>query len=250
MPTWSAPLGGTIGAVLLNGALQHPERLGDPIALTGNFAGPVADGDFELEALPVRTHRSTRHWSLAMRQGSEVVATASAVFAARRTMRSTREARRPEGMPPAPALQRMANIGIATWVDRCDMRFEGGTPFGLDGSEAGDSRGRGWVRDDSPRPLDFASPAAPCDSFFARLFVRRNQRSPIGTVTLSSYFHADAAKPAAQGDRHLPGTARALRFHAGFFDQSAELWGDDGQLLASTHQMVYYRARTERKGRA
>jgi acyl-CoA thioesterase len=236
------PFGGTIGAVLLNGALRHPARLGDPIALTVNFAGPVADGDFEIEALPMRTNRSTQHWNLALRQGAEVAATGSAVFATRRAMWSAHEATPPEGMPPASALQRMPNLGIATWVDRYDMRFEGGMPFDLDGQEAADSRSRAWVRDDPPRPLDFASLAALCDSFFPRLFVRRNQRSPIGTVTLSSYFHADAAGLAAQGNRHLLGTARALRFHAGYFDQSAEIWGDDGQLLASTHQMVYYRA--------
>ena len=30
--------------------------------------------------------------------------------------------------------------------------------------------------------------------------------------------------------RHLLGTARALNFRHGYFDQSAEVWGDDGQL--------------------
>jgi hypothetical protein len=37
------------------------------------------------------------------------------------------------------------------------------------------------------------------------------------------------------------GTARALNFRNGYFDQSAEVWGDDWQLLASSHQIVYYR---------
>lgn len=236
------PFGGTLGAVLLNAALLHPQRLGDPVVLTVNFAGPVADGDFEVEALPMRTNRSTQHWNLALRQGGEVAVTGSAVFATRREMWSAHEAEPPQRMPPAAALPRMPTAGIAAWVDRYDMRFEGGAPFRFDGQEAADSHSRAWVRDHPPRPLDFASLAAICDSFFPRVFVRRNQRSPIGTVSLSSYFHADAAGVAAQGERHLLGTARALRFHAGFFDQSAQLWSDDGQLLASTHQMVYYRA--------
>lgn len=128
------------------------------------------------------------------------------------------------------------------WVERYDMRFEGGAPFGLDGRERADSHSRAWVRNHPPRPLDFAALAAICDSFFPRLFVRRAQPSPIGTVSLSSYFHADAAGVAAQGERHLLGTAHALRYHAGFFDQSAQVWSDDGELLASTHQLVYYRA--------
>ena len=46
---------------------------------------------------------------------------------------------------------------------------------------------------------------------------------------------------AAQGDRHVLACARALAFRNGYFDQSAEIWSDHGQLLASTHQMVYFR---------
>ena len=34
---------------------------------------------------------------------------------------------------------------------------------------------------------------------------------------------------------------RALNFRNGYFDQSAEVWSDDWQLLASSHQLVYYR---------
>lgn len=238
------PFGGTIGAVLLNAALQHPQRLGDPIALTVNFAGPVADGAFDVEALPLRTNRSTQHWHLLLRQGGQVAASGSAVFATRRQTWSVQEAMPPADMPPVQTLRRMPAQGALPWVQRYDMRFDtpDGLPFGLDGPEAADSRSRLWVRDAPPRPLDFASLAAICDSFFPRVFVRRNQRSAIGTVSLSSYFHADAADVAAQGERHLLGTARGLRFHNGFFDQSAEVWSGDGQLLASTHQMVYYRA--------
>ena len=35
--------------------------------------------------------------------------------------------------------------------------------------------------------------------------------------------------------------ARANRFEQGFFDQSAEIWSADGALLASSHQVVYYK---------
>jgi hypothetical protein len=31
------------------------------------------------------------------------------------------------------------------------------------------------------------------------------------------------------------------RFTLGFFDQTAELWSDDGHLLASSHQIVYFK---------
>jgi len=31
------------------------------------------------------------------------------------------------------------------------------------------------------------------------------------------------------------------RFGNGYFDQSAEIWGTDGALLATTHQLVYFK---------
>jgi len=58
---------------------------------------------------------------------------------------------------------------------------------------------------------------------------------------MTTYFHADDALLAAQGDRHLLATARALNFRHGYFDQTAEMWSDQGDLLASTHQLVYFR---------
>ena len=35
--------------------------------------------------------------------------------------------------------------------------------------------------------------------------------------------------------------ARALNFSNGYFDQTGEIWSRAGTLLASTHQVVYYR---------
>lgn len=237
------PFGGTTAAVMLNAVLQHPSREGEPIALTVNFAGPVADGVFEIEALPVRTNRSTQHWVLRLEQGGAVCATGSAVFAQRRQTWSAPEAQPPQDMPPADTLPRSPLRGGApAWVRAYDMRFAPGeAAFHLDGQEQADSRSRLWVRDEPPRPLDHASLAALCDSFFPRIFVRRRRLALIGTVSLTSYFHADSALLAAQGEQHLLATARALNFRDGYFDQSAELWGHGGALLASTHQIVYYK---------
>ncbi|NTV86164.1 MAG: thioesterase family protein, partial [Burkholderiaceae bacterium] len=39
----------------------------------------------------------------------------------------------------------------------------------------------------------------------------------------------------------LLGQARAQSFFNGFFDQSAELWNEAGVLLATTHQIVYFK---------
>jgi len=97
------------------------------------------------------------------------------------------------------------------------------------------------VRDGPPRPLAFACWAGRCDSFFPRIFTKRRSLTPIGTVSMTTYFHADAALLRDQGERHVLGIAKALSFRQGYYDQTGEIWSEDGQLLASTHQVVYFR---------
>jgi acyl-CoA thioesterase len=236
------PFGGTTCAVLLNAALRHPQRQGDPVALTVNYAAALADGAFTIEAHPVRTNRSTQHWSVSLAQDGAVCATASAVFALRRPTWSTTELAPPQAMPAAASLARAPLHGRPPWVGCYDMRFdEGAMPERFDAQEQAHSRSRLWVRDEPPRPLDFASLAALCDVFFPRIFIRRRRFTPIGTVSLNAYFHADAALLAAQGDRHVLGCARGVAFRDGYFEQAAEVWSDRGALLASTQQLVYFK---------
>ena len=240
------PFGGTTAAQLLQSAMLHPERLGEPVALTVNFAAPVADGDIRLLARPVRTNRSTQHWIIEAYQTANdtegVVATATAVFAVRRETWSDVEALMPDNVPAPEAVSRMPVKGMPAWPQRYDMRFvEGAFPAAFDEQEQAHSRSTLWVRDEPERALDFASLAALSDSFFPRIYIRRRRRAMIGTVSLTTYFHADSALLAHVGTRHLLGVAKALNYRHGYFDQTGELWSPEGQLLASTHQLVYFK---------
>lgn len=58
---------------------------------------------------------------------------------------------------------------------------------------------------------------------------------------MTVYFHADSAKLAEQGERHLSAQAHGQAFRKGYFDHSAQLWNSDGELLATSHQIVYYK---------
>ncbi len=237
------PYGGVTCAVLLQAVLQHPARLGDPVVLTANFAAPIADGAFTVQARAARTNRSTQHWVVETRQQDEVVALGTVVTALRRPTWSRPEARPPADVPPPQDLPALRKGGLPPWVSRYDMRsVYNAFPEAFDGQEQPEARSVLWVRDDPPRPLDFASLASISDCFLPRIFLRRRQRAPIGTISLTTYFHADAAALSAQGDAHLLATARGLNYHDGFFDQSGELWSAQGRLLASTHQLVYFKA--------
>ncbi|WP_019812980.1 acyl-CoA thioesterase [Saccharomonospora saliphila] len=234
------PFGGITAATLLRAAEQHPGRLGDPLALTVNFAGPVADGPFEITATPVRTNRSTQHWSITLTQDGTVATTATAVFGTGRPTWSATEIARPDVGAPEDVPVR-PSPGHVAFVDNYEIRFvEGALPDGVSTARP-DSTTTLWVRDAPARPLDHTALAALCDVFYPRVLLRTGRFVPAGTVSLTTYFHADAARLAEQGDRPVLGTARAGAFGHGFFDQSARLWGRDGALLATSHQWVYFK---------
>ena len=238
------PFGGTTAATALQAILLHPSRLGEPVALTVNYAAAMAEGAFAVTARPVRTNRSTQHWTVTLSQmdasGLEgVVMTATAITAVRRETWSANDTPMP-ALSFSEALPRL-QLSTSEWVNRYDMRPVRGTiPPVWDGSE-GDSVSQLWLRDDPPRPLDFLALTAMADAFYPRIWLRRVKRVPAGTVSLTVHFHADSQQLAQAGTGYLLGQAKAQTFRNGFFDQTAHLWRETGALLASSSQMVYYK---------
>ncbi|KGG90080.1 MULTISPECIES: acyl-CoA thioesterase [Comamonas] len=240
------PYGGITAASLVQAIQQHPQCLGDPLSITVNYAAAVGPGAFEIEARPVRTNRSTQHWLLTITQPDaegqpQIVTTATAVTAVRRQTWSVSDMPMPE-VRAAAEVERVPPLFKASeWLTRYEMRFvDGILPRDEDGAER-DSLTRLWVRDNPPRPLDFASLAAVSDVFFPRAWLRRAKRVPAGTVSITVYFHAGREELAEAGDGLLLAQARGQEFRNGFFDQTAQLWSQSGQMLATSHQIVYYK---------
>jgi hypothetical protein len=234
------PYGGLTVATMLQAVLRHPECLGEPLALTVNFAGPVGDGGFEILARPARTNRSTQHWTVELRQEGATATTATAMTGVRRPTWESTEAVRPAA-PPAGSVPPMGEALPLEWLHRYDLRYVRGPVPGQGGAEPNqDSVSWVWARHDPPRPLDYLGLAAYSDVFFPRVFLRTGRWMPAGTVSITVYFHADAAALAAHGDLAVLAVARAERFTDGYFDQSAQVWGAD-TLLATSHQLVYYK---------
>ena len=246
-PAWNnmvGPFGGITAATALNAVLKHPRLLGTPVSLTVNYASAIAPGAFTLRAEPVRTNRSTQHWTITLSQDNadgkpEVALTATAVTAARRETWSADDLPMPQ-VPPADGVERFLVPGVE-WVNRFDLRIvEGALPTKWEGQ--GDaSLSRIWLRDVPPRPVDYLSLASLADAFYPRVWLRRAQRVPAGTVSMTVYFHADAAALERTGTGWLLGQAQAQGMHNGFFDQKAELWNEAGDLLVTSHQIVYYK---------
>lgn len=234
------PFGGITAAQALHAVLLHPQRLGEPVSLTVNFAAAMADGPYEVLARPARTNRSTQHWWIELRQGESTVITGTAVTAVRRDTFELTEAAPPEVARPRDLPR--SDAGKVEWTRRYEQRFiEGGFPRAWDARDSGHSRTTLWMRDEPPRPLDWLSLTAFADVFFPRIWGRRATLVPIGTVTMTVYFHAGPEQLRETGTGYVLGQAQAQGFRAGYNDQSALLWNEAGTLLASSHQWMYYR---------
>lgn len=237
---WNAisPFGGTTVATLLQAILAHPQRLGDPLAMTVNFAGPIRQGGFTVRVHPVRTGRSTQHWQMEIRQegDAEPAITGTAVFAIRRETWSDLESKLPPVTGPE-GLERYASPARVPFLQMYDIRYVDCNP--LAGGE--NSTTQCWIGDVPPRKLDFPSVAAFCDAFIPRLFVRKGAPRPISTVTLSINFHVDGETLEKEQGKFAFGKAKANAFYGGYYDQEAQLWSQEGTLLATTHQLVWFR---------
>ena len=97
-PEWAnmvGPFGGITAGAMVRAIETHPERIGEPLALTVNYAAPIADGAFDLSLRAVRTNRTNQHWNIELSQDGVVKTTATAVFATRRDSWADTEARPP-----------------------------------------------------------------------------------------------------------------------------------------------------------
>ena len=237
------PFGGATAATILRALIDHPERRGDPLSLTVNFCAPIAQGAFDLDVRLVRANRSTQHWCVELTQGgAEVGALATAVFAERRPSWSHQAAEFPTS-PPFEQIRPYPRIKDS-WANQYDFRFvEGEADFGAGKNQApGSAFSKCWIGDRVPRKIDALSLMAMSDAFFGRIFHVRGELVPFGTVSLTTYFHADAADLAAEDTSRVLAVADANIFHKSYGDQSGALWSPNGRLLATTTQMAYFKA--------
>ena len=241
--TFIGPFGGASAATALRAVLEHPRREGDPLAATVNFCAPIERGEFAVHVRLARSNRSSQHWQVEFRQGDgdDAVLTASVVTAARRESWQHQTVR-PPALPPPETMKAFANRNALTWIAQYGFRFAEGVfePSEQMFDPPRSPRSVLWLQDDQPRALDFGS-LAMSDAFFGRLFQVIGRIPPFGTVSMTTYFHAAADELAAHGSAPLAAVADARVFHRSFGDQTAELYGADGQLLATSVQVAYFR---------
>lgn len=239
---FGGPFGGVTAATLLRAVLGRADRIGDPCAVTVNFTAAIARGPFEVTVRPVRTGRSVQHWYVEIRQG-EVVAANATIVCARRTAGWAHQPATAPVAPPPETVAAMPTEGRNAFVGQFEFRFVDGAlvPAAQPDEPPRSARSCLWLNNAQPRDWDFIGLVAFCDLFFGRIYHVKGTIFPIATVSMTAYFHVGAEELAALGDAPLLGVADANVFHAGFFDQMAQLWSAGGRLIATTTQIVTYR---------
>ena len=93
-----------------------------------------------------------------------------------------------------------------------------------------------------PRQIDMLSLMSMSDAFFARIFHARRELVPFGTVSLTTYFHADADDLAAEDITHVLAFADAKIFQQELRRPERRIVVAVGRLLATTTQIAYFKA--------
>jgi len=238
----AGPFGGATAATLMRVVIEHPERAANPVAFTVNFCAALKDGDFNISVKIQRSGKYIQHWSLELEQNEIICATATIICGARADVFSHQPGEPPQAPPPEECKE-MDTAGVLNWLSRYKFRPVDGTiQFSREPHpELKSPRNIHWVSDHPERPLDYLSLAAIADTFILRLLYVRGTMAPMGTVSMTTYFHTTSEELAKQESAPLLGVATAERFHGNFHDQAMTLWGKDKLLLASGTQLVWYK---------
>jgi len=237
------PYGGWIAALLMKAILDQ-KPAGDPLSLTVTFLGGCQDGALEGSCRLLRRSRTNEHWTAEFAdQTGTLVAHGVVTMGLRRPTIDLgmpvgpAPAPRPEDIPPRPDF---GGTGPG-FFKRYDYRQFLGKPFRV--NDTADSRG--WLRDADGRPLDYLSLAAAADAPMPRVFLKTTKPTPIATMTMSVYFHANTEAMAEAAGAFILIDSGMRIGRDGFHDQTAVLWTASGKLLATTEQIVWYNLKEE-----
>lgn len=242
---FTGQFGGITAATLLKAALMQEKAQGAPVSLTVNYTAGIKPGGFVIATRAIRLGRTLQHWGLDLMQGETVAATALVTLG----QRSDSWAHAPLSAPQVPRPREVAPLDTSDWKGwsrQYAFRFIAGSTAHLRGQPPletpGSARSLLWLEHADPRPLDFPGLACMSDAFFVRLLQVRNLFPAMGTVSLTTQFHADDAMLAEQGAAPILCHVDSRVFRGNFHDQSAEMWSSRGELLATSHQIVWYAA--------
>jgi len=231
----NAMFGGWTAGVTLGSVMRSAATGMAPTALTINFIKAIIPNqNVIIETKRLGGGRSIEHWRADLRRRSDdaVLASATVVLTDRRATDSHNQF----SMPTVPDPEMLEDFhapgpqGQQTMIHRISGEYG-----------SGDSSTTHWMRDRSGRRLDHVQLAYLSDQNAPRSFFWGAGPRFSATLTMTVYFLASDDEIEAAGDDYLLAETVGMRGHQAISDQLARIWSRVGVLLATTHQLCWYR---------
>lgn len=237
---WFAPMGpngGYLASIVLRAlteAVADPARA--PRSLNLHYLRPPAAGPAEVAVTVERQGRSLTSLSARLEQDGRLCVLALAAFAI--DMPSAvdyadapaPEVPRFDALAPTPVTE-----GVPPIIRQLDVRPAIG-PLPYSGGD--EARTGGWLAFATPREADALACATYVDAWWPAPFTRLT--APIAAPTIDLSIHFRVRLPAGDPGPVL-GLFSSRTSAQGFFEEDAELWSQDGTLLAQGRQLALAR---------
>jgi acyl-CoA thioesterase len=227
------PLGGYVMAILMRGVLLtvgDPER--QPRSLTVHFLRPPQSGPVVVRPRVERAGRSLTTATVRLEQEGQLLALGIAALSKAWPGPVLSEAPMPEVEPPGDRTPAPPPSGVPAVTFRNQLTMQkrfGELPF----SRAERAETGGWLGLVEERPLDALTVLILADAWYPAPWPRLDALAPAPTIEMTVHFRAALPLP----DSLLLGRFNTRLVSDGFFDESGELWGPDGTLVAQSRQL-------------
>lgn len=230
--------GGMVLALFERGfARSHGHGSARPLrSITCSFCAPMLNDVCTLRIRVLREGGSVSFLDGTLHGDGEIIAHASAVYAApRRLPVSWVEVPPPEVQPPAAIPELPADLpGLPAFSRHVEYRYGlGGIPF--TGGET--ALTGGWSRLREERFVDVPWVLATLDAWPPPGFVRLDRPAAAATLCISCELSPRVADLPAEGHRHTLFASESAFAADGYCHEKAHLWSESGELLARATQV-------------
>lgn len=239
-PSWyqgRGAFGGVVAGSLLEAmtAVVSDKRR-RPRSLTVHFCAPAGAGKHALEVRVERAGSRVTHMSGRLLDGDKVVGLASATFAAPRDAPlSFQDAKAPVA-PPFETVPAVTNTALMpTFCQHFEYRYcLGHVPF----AAAEEAHLGGWIRPRSHERLSSTLAVGLLDAFPPAAFAKADGLLQAASVDMTVHFFEPLPLENGHKDGRALVDARSRVCAGGYAEELAELWSEDGLLLAQCRQLV------------
>ena len=235
-PSWAqgrAAFGGVGAAIALRAAEAHAQ--GRPLrSALVQFNGPLPPGEARAEAYLLRSGRSATQVRAEVFSGDDCAVSLLATFGEpRNTAVHVAAPAAPDGPGPDACFEMPYAEGITpTFTQHLQYRWANNNlPF----TQSSDPTTEGWVRFRQPVPADAATLLALLDAWPATVLGLLTRPAPASSMTWMTTVHG---LPSDDPDAWYRYHATTTRAEGGYADIDARLYSADGELLASSRQLV------------